>query len=668
MSNDSIRENLISYRPEIDGLRAVAIIPVIFFHAGFDVFSGGFVGVDIFFVISGYLITSIIVREIEQKRFSVIGFYERRARRLLPALFFVIICCLPFLWMFLLPEELKVFGQSLVSVVTFSSNIYFWLTTSYFAPATEELPLLHTWSLAVEEQFYALFPLLLLLLWRFGRLAIFWFIAFMAALSLALSHWASTNMVAANFFLLPTRAWELLIGALLAIVHQVPGMARLRAKKYVAEVLSITGLAVILYSIFCFDKTIPFPSLYTLLPVLGAAIIIAFASKENWVGAFLSSGPFVFVGLISYSAYLWHQPILAIIRTSVPYDFLLTDLLLVASIFLLAFLTYRFVETPFRRASKPSQAKNTKRFFVGCVCFIALLSVFGLASHYTSGFPLRLAEKKRVFLDEYQSQYPKFSAWKKFDLESNYRLDCDFLDIEHYKSTGNSNKTRPSIDLKSCYPEKSGSKPTLLIWGDSHAQQLFYGLNTALGQQISVGIIASAGCKASMPLQTQYVRCLRSNEAAISQIRNTPPDIVVLAQAQDHSAAELAALSRLILEMGVTRVVIVGPVPQWKIDMPKMIVRYFWNDDAKTRDWSLVKQDQLDSEKALQHYFAQEVVDPRIRFASLFNTFCNEAGCLFDLDPSSKGRQLTTWDYGHLTPNASLMAAKQALEQAIFGN
>ena len=160
--------SIVAYRPEIDGLRALAVLPVILFHAGFELFSGGYVGVDVFFVISGYLITSILLREMEQAKFSIIRFYERRARRILPALFFVVACCLPFAWFWLLPEDLARFGQSLIAVATFSSNIYFWQTANYFAPAAEEQPLLHTWSLAVEEQYYVLFPVFLMLFWRFG--------------------------------------------------------------------------------------------------------------------------------------------------------------------------------------------------------------------------------------------------------------------------------------------------------------------------------------------------------------------------------------------------------------------------------------------------------------------------------------------------------------------
>ena len=207
------------YRQEIDGLRAVAVIPVVLFHAGFEIFSGGYVGVDVFFVISGYLITSILIRELEQGEFSLVRFYERRARRILPALFFMMLVCIPFAWAWMTPSQIEDFGRSLVAVSLFASNILFWRKIDYFAPAAEENPLLHTWSLAVEEQYYMFFPLFLLLAWRFGRTRVFYMIAAIAAASLLFANGAGATMPVANFYLAPTRAWELLAGSLCAFIH-----------------------------------------------------------------------------------------------------------------------------------------------------------------------------------------------------------------------------------------------------------------------------------------------------------------------------------------------------------------------------------------------------------------------------------------------------------------
>ena len=208
------------HRDAIDGLRAVAVVPVVLSHAGLASFSGGYVGVDIFFVISGFLITGIIATQLDQGRFSLASFYERRARRILPALFFVVICCIPFAWAWMLPWQFKDFSQSLVAVSLFFSNLLFWMKSGYFGPAAQEMPLLHTWSLAVEEQFYLLFPLFLLLLSRWGRRHMVSVIVVVALASFALSEVASRSSPSANFYAAPTRAWELLVGSLCAFVPQ----------------------------------------------------------------------------------------------------------------------------------------------------------------------------------------------------------------------------------------------------------------------------------------------------------------------------------------------------------------------------------------------------------------------------------------------------------------
>ena len=207
------------YRAEIDGLRALAVIPVILYHAGFKLFSGGYVGVDVFFVISGYLITTIILAELEAGTFSLIHFYERRARRILPALFVVMFACLPFAWFWLLPSVMKTFSESLIAVSTFLSNFYFYNQSGYFEAAAELKPLIHTWSLAVEEQYYVLFPLFLMLTWKLGKRSIVGLLAIMFVISLASAQWLSIEHKSFDFFMLPTRGWELLIGAFIAFYY-----------------------------------------------------------------------------------------------------------------------------------------------------------------------------------------------------------------------------------------------------------------------------------------------------------------------------------------------------------------------------------------------------------------------------------------------------------------
>ena len=281
------------YRAEIDGLRALAVIPVILFHADFELFSGGFVGVDIFFVISGYLITTILIEDIENKRFSIVNFYERRARRILPALFLVMLACIPFAYFWMLPGQLKDFSQSLVAVSLFGSNILFWRESGYFAAVAEEKPLLHTWSLAVEEQYYVLFPIFLVLAWRFGKNRVFWMIVVIATFSLLLSEWGWRNKPTANFYLAPTRAWELFAGSIAAFIVQKQGVHR-------NDLLSIAGLLAIIFSIFFYDDTTPFPSMYALVPILGVVLLLLYADKDTFAAKLLSTKGIVGIGLISY--------------------------------------------------------------------------------------------------------------------------------------------------------------------------------------------------------------------------------------------------------------------------------------------------------------------------------------------------------------------------------
>ncbi len=295
------------YRREIDGLRALAVLPVILFHAGIQGFSGGYVGVDVFFVISGYLITSIILAEREAGSFTLAGFYERRARRILPALYVMAAACIPFAYLWMLPGDLVEFSQSLMAVAAFASNILFWRQTDYFAAATQLKPLLHTWSLAVEEQYYMVFPLLLLAAWRFGRRKLLALLATALLISLAVAQWGVTHRPAATFYLLPTRGWELLVGALAAfyLSGRRPEVDRWR------ELKASAGVALIAYGVFMFGEGTPFPGLNALVPTAGAVLIILFADAGTYVGKLLGSRAFVGIGLVSYSAYLWHQPILA---------------------------------------------------------------------------------------------------------------------------------------------------------------------------------------------------------------------------------------------------------------------------------------------------------------------------------------------------------------------
>lgn len=429
------------YRSEIDGLRALAVIPVVFFHAGFESFSGGFIGVDVFFVISGFLITTIIVSELELEQFKISTFYERRARRILPALFAVVFICFVCALFFLPPLEMITFSQSVLATLFFVSNIFFWREQNdYFAPASEDQILLHMWSLSIEEQFYFFFPILMIVLWRLNFKIRIPALIITAILSLIFNEWALRNEAispSAVFYLLPTRAWELMCGSVCAL--------SLKGRTLPSnEFLAFLGVAAIVTPMAIFDYSTPSPSLYLLIPVLGTCAILVYG-RDTMVGKVLSFKPVVGIGLISFSLYLWHQPLFAFARVRLlneptPSIFLGLSVL---SIFL-ASLTWRFIESPFRKRG------NSVVYLGAPLALLAasasLLLVLSIGTIQQAGFPQRFVH---------------FENWKN----------------QHYELTQNSvskecrfNQTIQLERLKSCL--KSSGKHLILL-GDSHADTLF---------------------------------------------------------------------------------------------------------------------------------------------------------------------------------------------------
>jgi peptidoglycan/LPS O-acetylase OafA/YrhL len=375
-----------TYRAEIDGLRALAVIPVVLFHAGFGLFAGGYVGVDVFFVISGYLIASIIVSEMREGRFSFVRFFERRARRIIPALYAVLIATLPLGWFFMLPDNFENLGQGVVATVGVSNNILLLLTSGYWDLANEYKPLLHTWSLGVEEQFYFVFPLVLLWLVPRGRRTTLIVFAIAAVASLVAAQWFVMHEPLAAFFLLPMRAWELLMGAMFAVMCRSDRGHALRLGG-AGGALAWLGLALILAPVVLYDSTTPFPGLAALPPTLGTLLVIMFASDTNAVGRLLSRRVLVAIGLGSYSAYLWHQPIFAFLRLLSPeHPSVPAVVLAILATAVLSYASWRFIEQPFRSREKFSRAA----VFALTISVGGLLAGAGFVVDRNSGFPERL--------------------------------------------------------------------------------------------------------------------------------------------------------------------------------------------------------------------------------------------------------------------------------------
>jgi len=432
-----------AYRKEIDGLRAVAVVPVVLFHAGPHWLSGGYVGVDVFFVLSGFLITSILAAEHRHGTFTVSGFYDRRARRILPALFLVMGVSIPAALIWMLPDELRNFATSVGAVTLFSSNVLFTGQADYFEPVTETLPLLHTWSLAVEEQFYIVFPLLLATVWRFGPRILWLVLLVIAVASLAWAeHSSSTNPTAA-FYLAPSRAWELMAGALLGLAMNRKPLSTW-PPGWAAEVLAGAGLVLIAAAVFGFDDATRVPGVAMLLPVAGTLLVIAFATPRTLVGRLLAAPPIAFIGLISYSAYLWHVPLLAFVQlTSLEPVPLVVLLGFAALSFVLAALSWRYVERPFRDRARVTTRHVAWAATVAALCFLG----FAVAGIATRGFATT------------------------FDPRINDIL-AEALDRSRYLRACNSTADLEIPPAKSCRIG-TGSQRALAVLGDSHAAVLF---------------------------------------------------------------------------------------------------------------------------------------------------------------------------------------------------
>ena len=424
------------HRADIDGLRAIAVVPVVLFHAGVSQVSGGFVGVDIFFVISGYLITSLILGEMAEGRFSLLSFYERRIRRIFPALFLVLAVSSVLALRLFMPPDLVAFGRSLVATALFVSNMHFYADTGYFDAALDTKPLLHTWSLAIEEQFYIVFPLLLLLAVRWGGRRWIGVVLALFALSLAASIRITPVDPDAAFYLAPTRAWELLLGALLA-----SGIVPSVRFPVLREALAVVGLALIGYAVFHFSSATPFPGSSALIPCLGAALLIYAGQGEriSMVSKALGLWPLAFVGLISYSLYLWHWPLLVFAHY---YNIRELSGAQTASIvivsFVLAVLSWAYVEQPFRR--KPIRISR-EMLFAGAATAIAVFVVSGTLDVRTKGFPGRLPPEALAI----------GRSAKASETEKALQRSCALAGPDH--------------------PCVAGAQvtPSYALWGDSHA-------------------------------------------------------------------------------------------------------------------------------------------------------------------------------------------------------
>jgi peptidoglycan/LPS O-acetylase OafA/YrhL len=639
------------YRPDIDGLRAIAVLSVVGYHAFPATDKGGFVGVDIFFVISGFLISTIIFENLEKDRFSFLEFYSRRIRRIFPALAIVLIVCLAIGALGLLTDEYAQLGSHVAGGAGFISNLLLWSEGGYFDNASGTKPLLHLWSLGIEEQFYIVWPLLMSLVWkrRFNFVVIT--LCILLA-SFALNVSTVREDPAAAFYSPLSRFWELLLGATLAYItlHR-PDLAMRYGRPY-AQWWSGVGMGLLALSVLILDSQSVFPGWWALLPTLGTAFVI-FASPRAWINQnILSNRVLVGFGLISYPLYLWHWPILSLARViHEPEPSRALRGVLVLAAIALAWMTYSLIERPLRFGAH-GMAKTCG--------LITLLVGIGATGYYVyahegmPGYGIRAQDRGRFY--QYFANLPADSWWMKF--QATYRNECNFdptVKKQYHFGKG--------ID-KTCYTPDTIHKKILFIWGDSHAQMLNYGLKHNLPNDWQILQIASSGCTASVAIESiRSGYCRESNALAVKAMTETKPNVVIIAQRVGHDVATMKANAVALKNLGVGRVILLGPVPQWNESLPKKIVRRLWRDTPE-RTYDGIDHDIIAANTEVKKHFFQM---DGATFVDLIDFFCDERGCMTRIGPDRK-LDITTADYGHLTLLASDFLAKNLLTGVVLGD
>jgi len=633
----------LTYRPDIDGMRTIAILPVLFFHYGYSVFSGGFVGVDVFFVISGFLITSIIASEIAAGSFTVVRFYERRIRRILPALICVIVMVIVLSSVLLSPHDMSRLGAELWHSSIFSTNYLFYKKDGYFDGVSTMRLLLHTWSLSIEEQFYVIMPILMILASRVSAQLLKMAVFSLFLLSLALSIFSVFSFPSSAFYLLPARAWELMCGSLLAL-----GAIPTSSDRRIRESVAIVGVILLATAIFTFTSTTPFPGAAAGLPCFGIAMVIWASSGQapTLVSRALSLGPMVAIGKISYSLYLWHWPLLVMSKYYLLRELTTSEsVVAIALAFALSILTYIYVEQPFRR----KRVLSSRRPLFGLAgAVLASIFVFGMFAKETGGFPSR-------FNDE----------------ALHYATFAGSIDPRREKCM---NPTPAQIhDEDVCnYGFSQKPHPDFVVWGDSQlgaAMPLFSALADEHGLR---GFHLSVeGCP---PLLGVWIKnsergqpyCPDYSEAALDlMIRDSVKAVILVARwpmyaekfprigidaqanvpmfvldketAEPEDGASKSVLKRWIqrtflrLKENGIRVYVMEPVPEALVDVPNALVantilKRSTDRLAPSRGFTEERQ------KWINDRFAEAEAQGLITIVRTHQTFCDEERCAIEAD------------------------------------
>jgi peptidoglycan/LPS O-acetylase OafA/YrhL len=610
------------YRPDIDGLRAIAVMLVVFFHAFPEAMRGGFIGVDIFFVISGFLITGIIVRELDQQRFSLLTFYGRRIRRIFPALIVVLCTTLVLGWLWMLPAAYAQLSADVFASAAFFSNIALLLQSGYFDVESTRKPLLHLWSLGIEEQFYLFWPLILMLVARLR-------LSFLAAASIIGIASFVLNVVligpdpVATFYLPFTRAWELLAGAGLAC-----GWGRISQTGPASNLRAAAGILLIALAAVILDTKSAFPGWWAAMPVAGAALLLS--APAAWgCRQLLASAPLVRIGLISYPLYLWHWPLLvffAIIKFA-PLT-LLERGLIVGLSFILAWLTYRFVEIPFR-FGRPSSLPTAS---LGAA--MVLVAAVGGVIVEGRGFDFRLPPEIRDM-----ANVPTQAA--------QWRVHQCLLDLSHEMTFADSCVDRDR-------------RPLVLVWGDSTAGALMPGLRKAQEtRDFGIAQFTSSSCVPALNTDVAgEPNCRAINDRILSRVRELRPDIVLLHSTWDRYLDGVAETVAALKQQTHARIIVLGSVPWWKRGLPNEVLRYFMLHHALIPQRST----RAESDKSVAT-LRTRLVPLGAEFISVWDVMCNADGCLTRIGDSAS--DISASDQVHLTEKASVFLVQSIIDQVL---
>lgn len=619
------------FRRDINGLRAIAVAVVILFHFGVPGLRGGFVGVDIFFVISGYLMTSIVASKVCTGTFGLASFYLSRARRILPALTVLCLCLLLVGCGVLFSSDFRRLGKHVIAALLFVSNIIFGGESGYFDSSPFDKWLLHTWSLSLEWQFYLIYPAVIMIAFRLGGARMLrGTVIGLLLLSLLLSMLTTGAHPVEAFYLLHTRAWELLAGG---IVYFYP----IAASRRVARLAEAAGLALIVLSVMLFSEKDAWPGIAAMLPVAGTMLVM----WSNRATSVLTANRYSqFLGRISYSAYLWHWPIVVYVH----YAGLISSPVAIGGGILasiaMGWISYTLVEQREwfgRSGAAPTWRTMSKGLAAPCLVTLLGATVWVMDGVPQAFRPINSSERLK-FVEYYKELHLN-------GLHAAYRSECDFYD---WKTRTSKQDLPPACTL-------AHGDSAVFLWGDSHAQALSLGLRTVVGER-NVSQVATSGCPPDIEggtLSKIDNNCLGSNRYALAQIARLKPGVVVLAQVNRHDAKNWSRLASTLQSLGVRRVLVVGPQPAWKPELPALVARNHWLDSSEYIDDG-IHRETLAMDASLRQLIGRL---GKAEYVSMTGILCRGSACRAFLPGR---RDLMVVDSGHLSPQGSVFVARSA--------